>query len=342
VAASTHKKIVYAGFGCAGVFVAFAIVGLVFMRGSGWNIGIHSRAVSPTQAAEALALLMRNDLTASLPSPPPDVWRPDPIRVRGRGLIVYVASPLGDIMIPFGDTFPAGSLRRSMWFSQADGARVTAVSKTSARPILSASLGLAASSVLLARARQLENRGDIPDALLAVESVADLGHGLQIRGELREFQGGLRIERDAATMLAGDSALGGDAARRSRAHAWAFWADSVARRLSALSKLIVTAGAGPSCLGALAELVEDARVPLATRRAILRTIVEGWVNNPVEKTYGLAAQRDSALRRLSHAALPAILATEVAAAIAQGTPNYIDRLRIAAEIDQARMRFDVR
>ncbi|HEY6808533.1 MAG TPA: hypothetical protein VI160_07075 [Gemmatimonadales bacterium] len=342
MAASTHKKIVYAGLGCAGVFVALAVIGLVIMKESGINLGFQPRAVTPAQAAAALASLDAGDVRAPLPEPPPDDWRPDPRSLRGAGRVVFASGRLDDVLLQFGDTYPVGSVRRAMWLAQASPAEI--VSDSPARKTLDAEppAGLAAGSVLLALARRVAAQGRVAQARLAVAEAAEMGRALARSGELREVAAGWRIERDAATMLARDSILGGNAAARARARRWAAWADSVMPRVRELGHLIETAGASPASLPDLEAWVRDARIPLATRRALIRAIAQGWVDDPVEKTYGVSARRDSVVRRLLHATLPSLLSKDVAEAQADVQPGYAERLRLGAEIDRERARYDVR
>jgi hypothetical protein len=338
VANSTHKKIVYAGFGCVGVFVALAIVGLVFIRQSGMSMGPQPRSVSPVQAAAALAELERIDLSASLPQPPSDDWRPDARSLRGAGHVAFSSKRIDEVVAQFGDTYPSGSMRRAIWIGQAALATVTADSgRTTARPD-----DLAAGAVLLALARKLSDQGHASQARVAIAEAIGIGRSLANGGDLRELVAGWRIERDAATMLSGSVTLGGDVTQRAHARGWAAWADSVIPGLRALNLKIETAGASPSSVPELAGWVQDSSVPVPLRRAIFRAVAKGWVDDPVEKMYGVSARRDTAVHQLLHVTLPYRLSDDIEDAQADDQPGYIDRIRIGAAMDRERARYEER
>jgi len=339
VATSTHKKIVYAGFGCAGVFIALGIVGLVFMRESGFNVGFQPRTVSPAQATAALAELRRADLAAPLPLPPPDDWQPDPRTLRGAGHVEFSSSRLDDVLVQFGDSFPEGSLRRTMWIGQAGFADVV---MDATQPAAISKLppdGLPTGAVLLALARRLVDRGHATDARVAIAAAIRVGRSLARNGDLREVAAGWRIQRDAAAMLAGSVALGGEVTQRAHARHFVSWADSVIPRLRELNTMIETAGATPGDVAGLADLLEDTRTLLATRRALLRAIAQGWAENPVEKTYGISAIRDSTLRRLLPDAIKADVTGGSTIDLVPSRLDYGERLRVGATIDRERARF---
>jgi hypothetical protein len=193
--------------------------------------------------------------------------------------------------------------------------------------------------VLLALTRRLTNQDRAADALVALDSAVTLGAALARDGDLRDVVAGWRLERDAASMLAGDTVFGESGGRRAAAVRWVAWADSVLPQLRDLNRLIETAAAGPASLGQLAELAADGRLPLATRRNIVRAIEWGWADNPMEKAYGISDQRDSALRRLSREVLPPRLAADVAGALTRGRPAYMSRVLLVPIVERQRREF---
>ncbi len=327
---STHKKLVFAGFGCAGLLTLLMIVGLLLSGKFGLDENRPgARQYSPQEAAAALDTLSRLDLPALAALPPSDLRILPPSALPAGDTIVWQESVLAAV-VPFGDTFPPGAAQRTRWLD-AGRAVIFQPARTPA-----ASVGRAPRSplvqghVLLAAARRLADQHDRPRALVALRAALRLARGQQERPDLGRVRLGARLERDALDMIARDSGLAGEAqgerARKSLARLEAALED-----LRTVSRLIEAAGAGPAGAPMLARWAADSALPVALRDELIRAVGYGWIFNPLEVTYGLGAARRTALDSLSRAHLPDELLSTLQSIQAMGSPSLTRRMALSVE-----------
>jgi hypothetical protein len=278
--------------------------------------------VAPLQAAAALDSLSAYDLTA-LTAP----LVADSLMTVAPPVADMVArwSGEGHVILSFGDTFPSDSWQRRIWHTA--GAAVVIESLpagASTPPADSQPVGHA----ILAAVRSALDDDDWDTARHAAALAIRRARELQSRPDLLAVIAGIRLERDAALMISGDSLLAGSEAFRVRAAATLVALD---RRLHALRRvraLIGAAGAAPRGVSTLAEWARDSALPLAVRDEMIRAIGFGWLLDPPEMSFGLDSTRVTALQGLAGADLPPELRQTVKA-VSLGSPGVAQRFNLS-------------
>lgn len=326
---ATHKRIVFGAIGCSGL-LALLIVGSVLMvKRTGVAPPPSQLPLAPVTAAAALDSLSTYDLQALFA--PPDApfalapstarmiarWRPD-----GRRAAVQ-----------FLDTAPADSRQGRSWRDA--GAAVVIESLPPGAPLPPAD-SQPGGRAILAAARVRRDSGDAARARVAVALAVQRAREFEARPDVLMLVSGLRLERDALEMLAGDSMLAGGASARAFAAASLVAMDRRLREVRSVRTLIAAAGASAASVPTLAAWARDSTLPLAIRDELIRAVGFGWVLNPQEVTYGLDTVRTASIRSLAAVAWPPALAQTLREATL-GRPNMMARLRLSISYRTKRM-----
>ncbi len=319
---ATHKKIVFGALGCGGLLAVFTVVSFLSVRKWGFETPQSQLPVAPLQAAAALDSLSEYDLAALTAPLVTDSLLPAAPPVAA---MVARWNREGHVILSFGDTFPPDSWQGRLW--RTAGAAVVIESLPAgagAPPADSQPVGHA----LLAAVRSALDVDDWDAARQTATLAIRRARELQGRPDLLAVIAGIRLERDAALMISGDSLLAGSEAFRVRAAATLVTLD---RRLHALRRvraLIGAAGASPRGVPTLAEWARDASLPLATRDEMIRAIGFGWMLDPPEMSFGLDTARVATLQGLATGDLPPELRQTVKA-VTLGRPGVAQRFNLS-------------
>jgi hypothetical protein len=337
VQGSIHKKIIFAGFGCAGVIVALMVVALVLVPRSELE-----QPGDPALYAAEQAVSARDSLAA---------LRPGFAAPRGRaadqtGAAFWKAAlsvmraerpEAGFRVLPYGDTFPPAASQRGEWIASARWSAVRIVlgqpaahgQPTDTVPQsfrVDATLILALSRALHARARVALDSPSQPAVAASAERAAlSMGRGLETEPDLEHVLLGARVVRDARQFLATVPALARRIAVLDSGGALA-QADSDLAELRAARRLMGMAGSRADNCVELDAWARDGAIGVATRREAVRAIAYGWVFNRLEPVYGLNRERARSLEALAALDLPA----PIAAAVREG--QAVQRLGVAQRL----------
>ena len=331
---SVHKKIIFAGFGCAGVFAILAVIGFLLAPRSEFEHQNDEQLFAPLVASAARDSLqaLRSRFAAPRRTIPDrsdsTVWRLALIEMRmERPLIGFRA-------LPYGDTFPASTDERKAWTASADWRAVRVLlGRAAARgdwgdtaqPLeqVDANLILSVARALHARAHgALTAPVRLGEAIAAEREAISIGLGLESEPDLVHVMLGARVMRDARQFLATEPALSSRLGVRDAAVALAR-ADSDLSELRAVRRWMPVAGSLAPGVGALGSWARDTTLVPAVRREAVEAIAYGWVFNAREPVYGLDSERAGALAALAALDLPA----PVAAAVREG--QAVQRLGVA-------------
>ena len=359
---STHKRIVLAGFGCAGVLAVLVVAALLSVprfdsedlaKPSRYSAGHAAAALDSlrTETLPALDGLRHDDRYVLRPRPRP---RPPPLPRSGRDGAVAAVRVWRDPEIalervPYGDTAPLGSAERRQWMATAQWAQADSLLEAATRPwgrvsavlaaldssddpflpVLDPLPVLSAARALLARARWDVEHGRPADADTAVRAAITVGRHLQDDLALPHVVLGARIEREAVHMLAAVYHNAGRFAQRDRADAYLARVDSNLAALRHGLSQIRAAGALADNAAALVGWARHDALPLAVRRELILAVAFGWAYSDPETRGGPGDGRKEALAQLAGAGLP----TELAGIVRRGTAafgyNLLRRLTVA-------------
>lgn len=364
---STHKTIVFAGFGCAGALAALFAVALLFapteVREASFERHTDPDRYTAAQSAAALdSLRDLADLLGTLRAHSDGAWPAGP----ELGSAALLAGMVGGddyqtVPLPLGDTFPQDARQRWQWLAARSspvvdtlldlvrhsapglGARRGAaaphrgVVPTSLAFRYVANRALSATHALLARARYELDTGHVARADEAVRAVLAIGRSLEQDSGLARTVLGARIERDAWRVLVAAPPLARRITRRD-ATAELARVDSLAAGLRAVWRFAPAAGADAANCEPLEALAREARLPLAVRREVVLAIAYGWIYEPSEMTYGVSKKRrDSVARLAAHSGgLSPELADAVHAAEAAVRLGMTQRMARAVEYRMTR------
>jgi hypothetical protein len=315
---STHKTIVFAGFGCAGVLAALFAVALLFapteVREASFERYRDPDRYSAAQSAAALDSLRELvDLLSTPRARGNGPWPAGP-ELGSAALVAGLAS--GDdyqtVPLPLGDTFPEDARQRWQWLAARswpvvdtllDLVRRRAVPPDRVAPSslafrYVANRALSATHALLARARYDLDTGLVGTADEAVQAVLAIGRSLEQDSVLARTVLGARIERDAWRVLAGAPSLARRITRRDAAAELAL-VDSLAVGLRTVWRIAPAAGTDAGNCESLAALAREPRLPLAVRREMVLAIAYGWIYDPSELSYGVSKKRRDSVARLA-------------------------------------------
>ncbi len=321
---STHKRIIVAGFGCAGIIVTLMVVALVRAPRSDLDRPGDPPMYAPEQAAAARDTLA--SLRAGFAAPRGSAGARTGVDFWKAALTVMHAErpEAGFRTLPYGDTFPPGASERTEWMAAARWSAVSAVlgqaavhaRRTDTLPQsvrVDASLILSLTRALHARARTALASPSPPGVAAAAERAAlSIGRGLETESDLEHVLLGARVVRDALQFLATAPALASRIGVSNPTDALA-QADSDLAELRAVRRLMVVAGSQGS-RAQLESWARDGALGVAVRREAVRAIAYGWVFNRLEPLYGLSKERASSLKALALLDLPG----PVAAAVREG------------------------
>ena len=325
---STHKTIVFAGFGCVGALAALFAVALLFAptdvrEASFENYRDPDRYTTAQSAAALDSLRELVDLLSIPRARGGGPWPAGP-ELGSAALVAGLASG-GDyqtVPLPLGDTFPQDARQRWQWLAARswpvadtllDLVKRTAPAVRAQRGPLPreggvgpsslafrnvANRALSATHALLARARYDLDTGLVGTADEAVRAVLAIGRSLEQDSVLARTVLGARIERDAWRLLAGAPPLARRITRRDAAAELAR-VDSLAAGLRAVWRIAPAAGSDPANCGPLGTLVREPRLPLAVRREMVLAIAYGWIYDPSELSYGVSKARRDCVARLA-------------------------------------------
>ncbi|OLC03623.1 MAG: hypothetical protein AUH78_18680 [Gemmatimonadetes bacterium 13_1_40CM_4_69_8] len=359
---STHKRIVLAGFGCAGVLAVLVVAALLSVprfdsedlaKPSRYSAGHAAAALDSlrTETLPALDGLRHDDRYVLRPRPRP---RPPPLPRSGRDGAVAAVRVWRDPEIalervPYGDTAPLGSAERRQWMATAQWAQADSLLEAATRPwgrvsavlaaldssddpflpVLDPLPVLSAARALLARARWDVEHGRPADADTAVRAAITVGRHLQDDLALPHVVLGARIEREAVHMLAAVYHNAGRFAQRDRADAYLARVDSNLAALRHGLSQIRAAGALADNAAALVGWARHDALPLAVRRELILAVAFGWAYSDPETRGGPGDGRKEALAQLAGAGLPAELAGIVRRGTAAFGYNLLRRLTVA-------------
>jgi hypothetical protein len=326
---STHKKIVVAGFGCAGVLIGLIVLALLLTPHSEYDRPRDAALYTPAQAAAARESLDVLPVRFAAPRAPPALGT-EVTLWRAALVVMRAESPRAGLRpLPYGDSFPLGSAEHTEWMAAADwravrvllereAAHVTPEDTVGSLSRMDANMVLSVTRALHARARAALNAPQRVAAAAHAERVAlAIGRGLEGEPDLEHVMLGARVMCDGWRFLTAAPAL----ARRigtpdpSRA---LLQADSDLAELRTVHRLMVRVGSQADNAPALGAWVRDTAVSIAVRREAVRAIAYGWVFNTREPLYGLGRARARTLD-----ALP----DPVAAAVRDG--QAVQRLGVA-------------
>lgn len=331
---SVHKKIIFAGFGCAGVFVILAAIGFLLAPRSEFEHPTEEPLFAPLQASAARdslqALRSRFAAPRRIAADRPDTtaWRLALFEMRTERPLIGIRA------LPYGDTFPASTDERKEWIESADwravlvllgraAARGDRGDTAQALDQMDANLLLSVARALHARARSaLTAPPRLDEASAAERAAISIGRGLEGEPDLVHVLLGARVLRDARQFLATVPALSGRLGVRDPAAALAR-GDSDLIELRAVRRWMPVAGSLAANAAALASWARNTALLPAVRREAVEAIAYGWVFNTREPLYGLGSERADALAALAALDLPA----PVAAAVRDG--QAVQRLGVA-------------
>lgn len=330
---SIHKKIVFAGFGCAGVIVALVIVSLVLVphpeldRPGDPTLYTAEQAVAGRDSLHALHARFAAPREAAAPRTAA-FWQVALIAMRGE------SGQSRFVPLPYGDTFPAGARQRGEWLAAARWRAVDVVlgrapayatkSDTLSQSFrIDANLTLSLTRALHARARlAVESRSQPALAAAAERAALVMGRGLETEPDLDHVLLGARVVCDALQFLATTPSLASGVGLPNPGTALTR-ADSDLVELRAVRRLMGAAGALADNGTELEAWARDPALGVAVRREAVRSIAYGWVFNRLEPLYGLSHERARSLAALAALDLPA----PVAAAVRDG--QAVVRLGVA-------------
>ncbi|HEV8266032.1 MAG TPA: hypothetical protein VGQ06_13865 [Gemmatimonadales bacterium] len=354
--ASTHKKIVLAGCGCAALLGVVTAVGVVIAVLEDPDLLRTDLATEqhfrPEYARAALDSLRAPDLQPIGGAPAVDRYTLRP-RIQGNGALtaalVWTDSAFArGSVVPFGDTFPDGDWRRRRWVASGDWDVVDSLRAAALRPwdlaatlpsgdsasdvtaeLWSAMRVLTATRAVLARARLADVRGDAAEADTLVRAVITIGRHLQRDYRLYHFVLGARMEREALHALRAIEEQGGRRRATAPTQAALARANQLVAAAERAYRLLTVAGAlGDNC-PVLEGLARDRGLPLAVRHQAVLAIGYGWAFASVEQAK-LDARRSTALADLARAALPGELARAVRGARRVAEFSVFKRFDVAA------------
>lgn len=302
MASDIHKKLVFGALGCGGLFVVLGGIGLLMSKDQIFKGNDAQQTYSTDDGIAAWDTLSDFSLADSIAPPSLPPWSLP--GAPGAGTLVLGPSRSGNNLPAFGDTFPAGSTERTGWEESA--ASVT-VHRPTDQNRLNRSVTLVAPSAgfrlfqaraLFAAAEHWSGKGDLPDALLAMDSALNLSRGMQHSGALERLLVGARIERDAMDVLSRDTALAGGRVAAGHAAERVAPLDRYVARLRRLDRLLIIAGSESANARDLGDWVADTAIPLDIRTAAVRAIGLGWVFSATEPGLGVDTARTATLAQL--------------------------------------------
>jgi len=335
VSASIHKKVIVAGFGCAGVLVALIVVAFLVGPRPEFDAPSDPALYAPDLAAAAADSL--HELRARFVAPRSgeatgrdgDLWKVALAAIRSERWEAGVRA------LPYGDTFPVGAAQRDDWLAAARWTAVgvalgshEAAHARGSDPVTQsfrtdANLLLSVTRALHARARRSLEPPSRPAAAAAAERAAlAIGRGLESEPDVEHALLGARVVHDALRFLTTAPALAARVGVSRPADALA-QADSDVADFRAVRRLMGVAGALADNCTELAAWARDQRLAVAARREAVRSIAYGWVFNRLEPVYGLNGERGRRLAELAGLDLP----PPVAAAVREG--QAVVRLGVA-------------
>ena len=324
---ATHKRIVFGAIGCSGLLAVLIVGSVLMVKHTGVAPPPSELPLAPVTAAAALDSLSTYDLQALFAPPQaPSALAPSTARMIARW------RPDGPrVAVQFLDTAPADSWQGGRWRDA--GAAVVIESLPAGAPLPdSQPVGRA----ILAAARVRRDSGDAARARVAVAIAVQRAREFEARPDVLMLVAGLRLERDALQMLAGDSVLAGGASARAFAETSLVAMDRRLREVRSVRTLIAAAGASAASVPTLAAWARDSTLPLAIRDELIRAVGFGWVLDPREVTYGLDTVRTATIRRFAAVAWPRALAQTLQEATL-GRPNMMERLRLSISYRTKRM-----
>lgn len=315
---ATHKKVVFGAIGCSGLLAVLIVASLLMVRHTGVAPPPAELPIARISAAAALDSLPAYDLRALFA--PPDA----PFALVPSARVIARWRPgRPHTAVQFLDTAPPDSWQGRSWRDV--GAAVLVDTLPAGAPLPdSEPIGRA----ILAAARVLLESGDPARAREAVALAARHARLFERRPDVLMVVAGLRLERDALEMLAGDATLAGGASAQARAEASLVAMDRRLLEVRSVRSLIAAAGTSPAAVSTLAAWARDSTLPLAIRDELIRAVGFGWVLDPREVTYGLDTIRVASMRDLAAAAWPPDLARTLKEA-ALGSPNLMSRMRLS-------------
>lgn len=329
MASAAHKRIIFAGMGCAAALIALMVGGVVLLlqERPSFFADLATVAEYGTPASSEAALDSLDGMSwAALSEPRADRLSLAAGRsgagASGNGaqlaLAVWANRRFQNPLVPYGDTAADTSRRGATWRSYAVYAGIDSLLQAALLPwrISAAMLGRPDSSrgiiaatinpyapmnstrAMLARAAAPAVPRDTVERI--ARAVVTIGRALQQDVALVHVVTGLRIERDALAFLA----------RRGSAEAERAL-PGVERALAVGLRglhLIRVAGAMATHATVLAQGAADAKLPLAVRREMLLAIGYGWALNAQETgAFTGRRERGDALDGLKPASLPSSL-----------------------------------
>jgi hypothetical protein len=205
VPASAHKKIIFTGFGCAGVIVALIVIGLVLAPHSEFDQPGDPPLYAPEQAAaardslEALRLAFAAPRSGAVVQTGAGFWKVALTAIRADRWQAGVRA------LPYGDTFPPGTGQREEWMAAARWSAVSVVLGQAAAHAqqcdtvsqsfrTDANLILSLTRALHARARvALESPAQPLVAAAAERAALSVGRGLETEPDLEHVLLGARV-----------------------------------------------------------------------------------------------------------------------------------------------------
>ena len=333
---SIHKKLIFAGFGCAGVLVVLMVIALLLVPRSEFNQPGDPALYTPGQALAARDSLEVLRVRFAAPRERSTNLKYGPFW-KAALMVMRMERPLeGFRVLPYGDTFPVGSDARREWMEAADWRAVSVLlGRAAARgerpePVdtvrilnqVDANMLVSIARALHARARRLLSPPvQLDEAVRAEQEVIAIGRGLENEPDLAHVIVGVRIVRDALKFLSSAPSLDG---RVVRAPGGAVArADSDLYELRRARRWMPAAGSLVEGLPALESWARDTALVPAIRLEAVQAISWGWVFSPREPTYGLSTERGRTLAALASLDLP----PSVAAGVREG--QRVQRLGVA-------------
>ena len=234
--------------------------------------------------------------------------------------------------LPYGDSFPLGSVERTEWMAAADWRAVRVLLEGEPAHVMpqdtAGSLTRMDVNMMLSVARALHARASleaprrVTGAMAAERAILAIGRGLESEPDLEHVMVGARVMCDAWRFLTASPAL----ARRIGTpdpSGELMQADSDLAELRTVHRLMARVGSQADNAPALGAWVRDTAVSIPVRREAVRAIAYGWVFNTREPLYGLGRARGRALDALAALELP----DPVAAAVRDG--QAVQRLGVA-------------
>lgn len=314
-----HKKLVFGAFGCGGLVVVLAGIGLLFQRSGLLPESEASKSVTPSQSAASWDSLSATAVAKTLAEPPVQVIFRTP---RAPGVLIFLNLKGQESFPLLGDTFPAGSAERRRWDLAAQRVVVRNLqpqaTEDAGSPMMAPVMFFRA-RILLAAADNWSRRGNLPEAALALDSALAIGLAYAHSDDLDRVWVGSRIERDAMDLLWRDTVLAGGPIAAEKARQAVAPLDRFVTSVHALDRWITATGADPRYVDSLAEWVSDSALPLPARTAAVRAIALGWVFSALEPGMGPVPARREALRRLRASKLPGAVTAAIDRDMQSGT-----------------------